>query len=95
MPHEPSTHGACSQYYFVSPVSFYFLLSKDEFDKWHVTWMKLCKSCIFSHVNVQIQVLFNRKSKKSSKWLTNANLLSMIQKSKMCHKYPAVFMQMH
>lgn len=64
MPHEPSTHGACSQYYFVSPVSFYFLLSKDEFDKWHVTWMKLCKSCIFSHVNVQIQVLFNRKSKK-------------------------------
>lgn len=33
MPHEPSTHGACSQYYFVSPVSFYFLSSKDEFDK--------------------------------------------------------------
>lgn len=33
MPHESSTHGACSQYYFVSPVSFYFLSSKDEFDK--------------------------------------------------------------
>lgn len=57
--------------------------------------MKLCKSCIFSHVNVQIQVLFNRKSKKKFQMTDNANLLSMIQKSKMCHKYPAVFMQMH